>query len=190
MATVDYIVIMILIVITIILVLTLTNFIQPLKPFLDIFIYLYLVGFIIPYWVVQPKSKNNIPIELLSLSQSTSGGAAQAGLVAASIFIPLSLTTIQLIIGTNNIIGTSTIQLSATTKGIVQSLIIAVYWFGFSVMMGVIGLWYTNQSIGQEKNVLKERKVGIPLVLQLYAILIGVLRILYAISITWAAIGI
>lgn len=121
--------------------------------------------------------------EQLTLGQQTLGTTIQAGIVATSIFIPLSLTAIQIIVGNNYA------SIPANVKLPVANLIVAVFWFGVSTVFGVTALVYVNQRIGENRDILQERLIGIPVNLQYYAIVMGTLRVLYVMFLMWVGLG-
>jgi len=121
--------------------------------------------------------------DVLTLGQSTIGGAVQAGIVATSIFIPLSLAAIQVMIGPSGTLA------SGTLRGPISHLIVAVFWFGVSTIWGVTGLVYIGQRIGESRDVLRDRLIGITLNLQYWSLVVGVLRVLYALVLLWLVAG-
>lgn len=129
------------------------------------------------------KGKVVEKLELLSLGQSTMGGTVQAGIIATSIFIPLCLTAIQIMVGNNYSAIPASVKLPAA------NLIVAIFWFGCSTIFGVTTLVYMNQKIGENRDVLNERLIGIPTNLQFYAIVMGTVRVLYVLVLMWVGMG-
>lgn len=118
----------------------------------------------------------------LTLGQASMGGAVQAGIIASSIFIPLSLTAIQIAVGP---LG----QLTQSSRPVISNLVIGVFWFGLSTIFGVMTLIYTNQMLGEGKDVLNSRLIGIPTNIQFYAMVMGITRVLYSLYLMWSVLG-
>lgn len=122
------------------------------------------------------KGQAESDVDKMSLASDVMGGTIRAGITATSIFIPLSLASIEFAL---------TSDLTILSYLVLQHLIIAVLWFGLSTIIGLIALVYINELIGKGRCILKERRIGISTNLQLYAIITGVLRIGYAMYLIW-----
>jgi hypothetical protein len=148
---------------------------QPVVGWTDILAYVWInVTLGAMWWDLKDNTVSST--SRLQLGQSTMGTTIQAGIVASSIFIPLSLAAIQ--------IGYSP-KPALFDALAVRSIIIGIVWFGLSTALGLIALTFVNQLTGSDRYVLQERTVGITTNLQLYAIFMGVARLMYVVILVW-----
>jgi hypothetical protein len=145
----------------------------------DAFFYIWINVFLGKLWW-KHKLVKQTDVDRLSLASSVMGGTIQAAITATSIFIPLSLAAIELGLTSN---------ISFLTTQTLRHLIIAVAWFGLSTVIGLVALVYINELMGEDRYILRERRIGIATNLQLYAIIVGVLRITYALILIWGSLN-
>jgi hypothetical protein len=109
--------------------------------------------------------------EARSRAVSTVSSATTGGLTAVGILLPLSLVAIQVIDVNKPPKQAGTVELN---------LFVADAWLALSLTMGLIVLWRIGAK-GPTRNILYDRWAGIPFGLQLFSVLLGIIRILVAV---------
>jgi hypothetical protein len=110
-------------------------------------------------------------LEARNRAASTLSTATTSGLTAVGILLPLSLVAIQ-------VIDVSRPPRQAGTVGL--NLFVADMWLSISLLMGLVVMWHIGAK-GTTRNILYSRWAGIPFGLQLFSLVLGVVRILVSV---------
>jgi hypothetical protein len=119
---------------------------------------------------VKQPTLTNPQVEERSLAANVIGSFVTAGLTATSILIPASFVIIQIGLGNGRVPGNSLGQVA-----------ISFYWFVFSIAVGIFNAARFPTMVGTI-NLSKDAFSNIFGLMQLVAILLGVIRMAYAVS--------
>ena len=124
----------------------------------------------VQYWSLRPLNKRDTDEDAVrSAAASSMGVAAGAGISAVGILVPLTLLTVQRIVS-----GDAPLRFVIT-----EDLFVSECWFALSLALGLLVLWFVAFK-APTRNVTRAGYISLTFSIQLFALLIGIVRVLIA----------